>query len=65
MTTQSRTNEIEPLAYPFRHWCRMVGISPSNAYEKVRQGKIRVVKLGKRTLVPRTESDRILREGVA
>lgn len=63
MTQNNKPQEFEPLAYPFRPWCRMVGISPSNAYEKIRQGKIKVLKLGKRTLVPRAESERILREG--
>ncbi|HEY4846816.1 MAG TPA: helix-turn-helix domain-containing protein [Methylocella sp.] len=53
-----------PLAYHLRPWCKLVGICPSTAYKYISSGKIKVVRIGGRTLIPASESDRILAEGV-
>ena len=53
-----------PLAYQFRPWCKMIGISPSTGYSLVRRGRIRLTKIGKRSVVTAAESARILAEGV-
>lgn len=54
----------EPLAFPFRAWCRRVGVSPSCAYEWARRGKLQITKFGKRSLITKAESERVLREGL-
>ncbi len=64
MTASSNPQENAPLATPFRKWCQQVGISASNGYSKVRAGKIRLVKIGKRSVITADESARILREGI-
>jgi excisionase family DNA binding protein len=58
--------EIEPpLALRVKPFCRRVGISPATFYKYVRLGKIRVVKIGGRTLVPAAEVERLLAGGAS
>lgn len=52
------------LAMPFRGWCRKVGISPSHAYSLAAEGKIKITKIGNRSIMTRAENDRVLAEGV-
>ena len=42
-----------------------LGIRRTAFYSLVRAGKIRVIKLGRRTLVPCSELDRVVAEGLA
>ncbi|WP_363351393.1 helix-turn-helix domain-containing protein [Methylocystis echinoides] len=49
-----------PLAYRVKDFCTRVGICPATFYKLVKLGKIRVVKIGGRTLVPAAEADRLL-----
>lgn len=63
MNEQSKPQPA-PLAYPFRPWCKMIGISASTGYALARRGRIRLIKIGKRTVVPAAESARILAEGI-
>jgi predicted site-specific integrase-resolvase len=49
-----------PLAYRVKEFCRRVGICPATFYKYVGLGKIRVVKIGGRTLVPANEAERLL-----
>jgi hypothetical protein len=54
-------DNLQPLAMrvdDFRH--RMGGISRSHFYGLVARNKIRVIKLGYRTLVPASEAERLL-----
>ncbi len=51
------------MAMPFRDWCRKVGISPSHAYALAADGKLKITKLGNRSLITRAENDRVLAEG--
>jgi len=55
----------EPLAYRVREFCDRIRISPSTFWKYVRAGKIRVIRIGGRTLVPANEVQRILRGEVA
>ena len=57
---------IEPvkLAFTVEEFLRAVGIGRTNFYNLVKEGKIRVVKLGGRTLIPKSEADRIARGDV-
>ena len=50
-----------PLAYQVKHFCQLAGISRTTFYELIKTGKIRVVKFGGRTLVPREEAERLAR----
>ena len=56
----SNTAAEAPLAFRVKPFCQRVGISPASFYKYVGLGKIRVVKIGGRTLVPAAEVDRLL-----
>lgn len=43
---------------PFRDWCRANGIGLTNGYTLANTGKIKLVKLGKLSMVTRAESER-------
>jgi excisionase family DNA binding protein len=45
--------------------CSALGISRATLYKLAAQGKIRLVKIGGRTVVPESEIDRIASEGAA
>jgi len=53
----------KPFAYRVKPFCQRVGISPATFYKYVGLGKIRVVKIGGRTLVPAAEVERLLSGG--
>lgn len=53
----------KPLAYRVKQFCQRAGISPATFYKYVGLGKIRVVKIGGRTLVPAAEVERLLSGG--
>jgi excisionase family DNA binding protein len=52
-----------PLAFQVKPFCRSVGISPATFYKYVALGRIRVVKIGGRALVPAAEVERLLGGG--
>ncbi|MGC1863863.1 MAG: hypothetical protein WA733_22770 [Methylocystis sp.] len=60
MSKDTNAEDDKPLAFRVKPFCRRVGISPATFYKYVGLGKIRVVKIGGRTLVPATEADRLL-----
>jgi excisionase family DNA binding protein len=43
--------------------CRAIGISPALLYRLASEGKIRLVRIAGRTLVPESEIDRLVAEG--
>ena len=57
------TNEA-PLAYRVKDFCRLVGISASTFWKLTADGKIKVTRIGGRTLIPATEANRIVADGV-
>lgn len=59
--TQSN-NTIEILAYRIPDACRALSISRSHLYDLASKGRLRLVKIGGRTVVPTTEIARILCE---
>ncbi len=63
MSKDTNAENERPLAFRVKPFCRRVGISPATFYKYVGLGKIRVVKIGGRTLVPATEADRLLSGG--
>jgi excisionase family DNA binding protein len=60
MSNTSNAATETPLAYRVKEFCQRVGISPATFYKYVNLGKIRVVKIGGRTLVPASEAERLL-----
>ena len=65
MPNTSHTVTELPLAYRVKEFCHRVGISSATFYKYVSLGKIRVIKIGGRTLVPAAEVERILRGEIA
>jgi predicted site-specific integrase-resolvase len=63
MSNPTNAETEKPLAFRVRPFCRRVGISPATFYKYVGLGKIRVVKIGGRTLVPANEAERLLSGG--
>jgi predicted site-specific integrase-resolvase len=63
MSNASNADAEKPLAYRVKSFCQRVGISPATFYKYVGLGKIRVVKIGGRTLVPASEAERLLSGG--
>lgn len=63
MPSPSNAEIEKPLAYRVKPFCRRVGISPASFYKYVGLGKIRIVKIGGRTLVPASEAERLLSGG--
>ena len=61
MSTQN-TNET-PLAYRVSDFCPRLGISKATFWKNVKAGKIRVIRIGGRTLVPHAEAVRLSTEG--
>lgn len=43
---------------------RLLGIRPSTLRVKVKQGKIRIVRIGRRVLVPMESIEKVMREGI-
>ncbi|HEY8162619.1 MAG TPA: helix-turn-helix domain-containing protein [Methylocystis sp.] len=48
------------LAYRVKDFCPRIGISASTFWKYVKVGRIRVIRIGGRTLVPASEVDRLL-----
>lgn len=55
----------EPLAYRMKDASKASGLSKSYLYELAAAGRIKLSKVGGRTLVPRTELQRLINEGLA
>ena len=53
----------EPLAYRIPDASRVSGLSKSFLYELAAAGRIKLSKVGGRTLVPRAELQRLIEEG--
>ncbi len=45
-------NHLPKLALSIPEFCRVAGIGRSRAYEEIRAGRLRIVKCGRRTLIP-------------
>jgi predicted site-specific integrase-resolvase len=63
MSNPTKAEAEKPLAYRVKPFCQRVGISPATFYKYVGLRKIRVVKIGGRTLVPASEAERLLSGG--
>ncbi len=56
--------DAPPLAYQVTPFCSLIGISRSTFWKYTRLGKIRVIRIGGRVLVPHAEALRIASEGL-
>ena len=52
-----------PLAHRVPDFCERIGISKATFWKYVKAGKIRVIHIGGRTLVPHSEAVRLSTEG--
>ena len=59
-----RNGTEAPLALQVKPFCKRIGISPSTFWKYVNLGKIRVIRIGGRVLVPHAEALRIASEGL-
>jgi excisionase family DNA binding protein len=53
------------LAYPLSEAAHLIGISKAGLYRLAADGKIKLIHVGKRTLVPGAEIARVARDGTA
>jgi excisionase family DNA binding protein len=58
-----RLYRVKPRAWRVNDFCEAHGISRSKLYELAKKHEIRLIKIGGRTLVPDSESDRLLEGG--
>lgn len=53
--------DLERMAYSVNDACRVLSIGRTSLYELVKAGKIKLIKIAGRTLVPRSEIERLTR----
>ena len=56
---------VRPLAYRMRDAERVSGVSKSKLYQLAADGKLKLTRVGGRTLVPDAELQRLITEGFA
>ena len=49
------------MAYRIREACQCLGIGKTSLYELVKSGDLKLIKIAGRTLVPRSEIERLIR----
>ena len=64
INVEEKTAEHEFRAYSVRQFCERLGISPSTLWKLLKLNKIKVIRVGGRTLIPHSELRRILETGV-
>ena len=55
---------LPPKAVGINEAARLLGIRPSTLRVQVKQGRIRIVRIGRRVLVPMESIERVMREGI-
>ena len=53
------------LAYRIDDFCRAVGLGRTKTYAMIAAGQLKAIKIGGRTLIPRSEAERLLAEAMA
>jgi excisionase family DNA binding protein len=53
----------ERRAYRVKEFCHLYGVSHAHVYKLARTGRLRMVKVGGRTLIRREDAEALLREG--
>ncbi len=64
MDISTTTLLAQPRAHSFREAGRILGISRSTLYRLEAAEKIKLLRIGRRTLIPASEIERLLIEGV-
>jgi excisionase family DNA binding protein len=64
MNIATATLPTQPRAHSFREGQRILGISRSTFYRLEAAEKIKLLRIGRRTLIPASEIERLLKEGV-
>jgi excisionase family DNA binding protein len=53
----------EKRAYRVKEFCQLYGVSHAHAYKLAKNGRLRMVKVGGRTLIRREDAEALLCEG--
>ena len=56
-------NNPEVLAYRINDACKALSVGRSSIYKLIKEGKLKSVTIAGRTLIPRTEIDRLIAGG--
>jgi excisionase family DNA binding protein len=64
MNITTATLPAQPRAHSFREGQRILGISRSTFYRLEAAEKIKLLRIGRRTLIPASEIERLVNEGV-
>jgi excisionase family DNA binding protein len=64
MIITTATLPAQPRADGFREGQRILGVSRSTFYRLEAANKIKLLRIGRRTLIPADEIERLLKEGV-
>jgi excisionase family DNA binding protein len=59
MTTIKNTADTNRFAYPVNDACHALGIRRTTLYELAKTGRLQLIKIAGRTLVPRSEIERL------
>lgn len=59
MTAQHSNANVDRLAYPVNDACHLLGIKRTSLYELAKSGQLKLIKIAGRTLVPRSEIERL------
>jgi len=61
MTANQFDQKIDRFAYPVNEACQALGIKRTLLYELAKNGHLKLIKIAGRTLVPRSEIERLTR----
>ena len=59
-----RSQHSDKLAYSITEVATSLGLSPSSIWKLISLSKLKAIRVGRRTVVPRSELDRILANGI-
>ena len=59
MAATEHSNKPDRFAYPVNDACHALGIKRTSLYELAKTGQIRLIRIAGRTLVPRSEIERL------
>ena len=61
MTAKQMPSQFDRFAYPVNDACHALGIKRTSLYELAKAGELKLIKIAGRTLVPRSEIERLTR----
>ncbi len=60
MVTERVRETVERRGYNVSEGARIIGVGRTTMHKMIREGRIRTVKIGARTIIPKSEIDRLL-----